>query len=132
MVLVDTSVWVDYFNGVDSWQTDLLDSLLQSELVAVGDLILAEVLQGFRSEKDFNKAREYLEPLPFYLLGGRIIAVSSARNYRILRKRGITIRKTIDVLIATAAIYYDFELLHNDRDFDVMESIGLNIKFFSE
>ena len=128
MVLVDTSVWVDYFNGVDSRQTNILDALLYSELVAVGDLILAEVLQGFRSEKDFNKARDYLEHLPFYLLGGHDVAVASAKNFRILRKKGITIRKTIDVLIATAAIYYDFELLHNDRDFDAMKSIGLKVK----
>lgn len=125
MVLVDTSVWVDYFNGVGSRQTDILDALLCSELIAVGDLILAEVLQGFRSERDFNQAKNYLEPLPFYLLGGRDIAIASAKNFRTLRKQGITVRKTIDVLIATAAIYYGFELLHNDRDFDAMQSIGL-------
>lgn len=128
MVLVDTSVWVDYFNGVDSRQTDTLDRLLYSELVAVGDLILTEVLQGFRLERDFNRAENYLEPLPFYLLGGRDIAISSAKNFRILRQQGVTVRKTIDVLIATAAIYYDFELLHNDRDFDVMKSVGLKVK----
>ena len=128
MVLPDTSVWVDYFKGVSNWQTDRLDFILSSEPVGVGDLILTEVLQGFRRETDFRKAQKYLAYLPFYELGGYRICIQAARNYRDLRSKGVTVRKTIDVIIGTACIDSNFELLHNDRDFEPLEKVlGLRV-----
>jgi len=121
MVLIDTSVWVDYFNGAPSRQTGQLDELLLKGPVAIGDLILAEVLQGFRLERDYRRARSLLLDLPFEVLGGRDIALKAADNYRALRHHGVTVRKTIDVIIATACIVKGFTLLHDDRDFDPME-----------
>ncbi len=118
MILVDSSVWIDYFNGKVTWQTDLLDSYLSNLPVIMGDLIFTEVLQGFKSDKDFKAARSFLEPLPFRQMGGYNIAVKSAYNYRKLRKKGVTVRKTIDVIIATFCIIEDLTLLHDDRDFD--------------
>ena len=82
MILVDSSVWIDYFNGKVTWQTDLLDSYLSNLPVIMGDLIFTEVLQGFKSDKDFKAARSFLEPLPFRQMGGYNIAVKSAYNYR--------------------------------------------------
>jgi predicted nucleic acid-binding protein len=96
MILVDTSIWIDYFNGLSNWHTDILDSLLQKEPVLLGDLIFAEVLQGFRTDKDFESAKRSLETLPFRQIGGYGIALQSAMNYRLLRKKGVTVRKTID------------------------------------
>ncbi len=118
MILVDSSVWVDYFNGKASRQTDLLDSLLGSEPVAIGDLILAEVLQGFRSDADYERGRELLASLTTYDLLGAAFAVKTADNYRALRKRGITVRKTADTIIATFCIERRMPLLYSDRDFD--------------
>lgn len=123
MVLIDTSVWVDYFNGVANPQTDHLDFLLGQQPVALGDLVMCEVLQGFRHEKDFKKARYFFEKLPFYQLGGYSICLKASEHFRFLRKNGVTIRKTIDIIIATACVEYDLKLLHNDRDFDAMEKI---------
>jgi hypothetical protein len=123
MTLADTSVWIDYFNGTPTWQAERLDNLLGVEPVATGDLILAEVLQGFRHDADFRRAKSLLDSLRFYEFGGYQRALASAENYRRLRKRGITIRKTIDVFIATACIDYDLELLHDDRDFEAMEPV---------
>lgn len=120
MIIVDSSVWIDYFNGVPTWQTDLLDSYLSKVPVAIGDLILTEVLQGFRSNKDYETARTFLSELPFYQMGGYHVAVQSAQHYRLLRKAGITVRKTMDILIATFCIMEGFTLLHDDRDFDPM------------
>ena len=122
MILVDSSVWIDYFNGIKSWQTDLLDDLLSNTPIIIGDLILLEVLQGFRSDEDYEKAKSYLSVLPFRIIGGYEVAIKSSQNYRILRKKGITVRKTIDVLIATFCIQEELTLLHNDRDFDPIES----------
>ncbi len=128
MTLTDSSVWIDYFNGVTNWQTDRLDTLLGSEVVAMGDLILAEVLQGFGNDADYARAKSLLANLPCFSLAGRDRALATAENYRALRKRGVTIRKTMDVFIATACLAYDFELLHNDRDFDAMEvALGLRV-----
>ncbi|SRR6266571_2920221 len=128
MVLVDTSVWVDYFNGAPSRQTGQLDKLLLQGPVAIGDLILAEVLQGFRLERDYRRARSLLLDLPFEVLGGRDIALKAADNYRALRHHGVTVRKTIDVIIATACVVKGFTLLHDDRDFDPMERwLGLKV-----
>ena len=128
MVLADTSVWIDYFNGVSNWQAERLDLLLDTEPVALGDLILTEVLQGFRNDPDFRKAQAFLAELPFYELGGYAVCLQAARNYRALRAKGMTVHKTIDVIIATACIKWDFELLHSDRDFDVLQKIlGLQV-----
>jgi predicted nucleic acid-binding protein len=115
---VDSSVWIDYFNGKPTWQTDFLDKKLSRELLAVGDLILVEVLQGFRSDSDYHTAKSFLGTLVFHQMGGYEIAVQSSLIYRALRKKGITIRKTIDVVIATYCIYKGLILLHGDRDFD--------------
>ena len=128
MVLADTSVWIDYFNGVVNWQTDRLDWLLGAQPVALGDLILTEVLQGFDREVDFQRARSLLSVLPFYELGGYQLCLQSVNNYRTLRRRGISVRKTVDVIIATGCIAWSLELLHNDRDFAPMEEIlGLKV-----
>jgi predicted nucleic acid-binding protein len=128
MVLADTSVWIDYFNGVSTWQTERLDFLLDTEPIALGDLILTEVLQGFRSDTDFRKAQTFLAELPFYELGGYAVCLQAARNYRALRAKGTTIHKTIDVIIGTACIEWSFQLLHNDRDFDPLHDVlGLQV-----
>ena len=121
MIVVDSSVWIDYFNGVETRETALLDSLLGVEPVMIGDLILMEVLQGFRTDRDARKAREALDTLVFEPMVGRVIALASVRNYRALRARGVTIRKTIDVLIATFCMENGHHLLHCDRDFDPIE-----------
>ena len=128
MVLADTSVWIDYFNGVSNWQTERLDLLLDTEPIALGDLILTEILQGFRKDTDFRKAQAFLAELPFYELGGYEVCLQAARNYRALRAKGMTVHKTIDIIIATACIEWNFELLHNDRDFDALQQIlGLRV-----
>ena len=118
MILVDSSVWIDYFKGTDTAQTGLLDKLLVSEPVAIGDLMLTEVLQGLDSEREFNLVRKMLTSLTVVDLGGQQIAIQAARNFRSLRKRGITVRKTIDTVIATRCIESGYSLLHNDRDFE--------------
>jgi predicted nucleic acid-binding protein len=127
MIVVDSSVWIDYFNGNITKQTNLLDSLFGSELIVIGDLILTEVLQGFQEDKDFKKAGKLLDSLIFRQMLGKEIAVKSAKNYRILRKKGVTVRKTIDVIIATFCIFSDLPLLHSDRDFNPKEK-HLNLK----
>jgi len=121
LILVDSSVWIDYFNGVDSPETNRLDWMLSSEPVLTGDIILTEVLQGFNDEADFRRARTLLTRLPFEPMLGRQVALQSAANYRRLRRHGITVRKTIDVMIATFCILNNHALLHHDRDFDAME-----------
>lgn len=126
MILVDSSVWIDYFNGVDSAPTDLLDDFLQHELVGVGDLLLTEVLQGFRSESDASRAESALRSLTIYSMLGPEAAVRAAANYRLLRRRGITIRKTADVIIASFCIAEGHELLSADRDFEpFVDHLGL-------
>ena len=128
MILVDSSVWVDYFNARTTPQTDLLDRLLGTERLLIGDLILAEVLQGFRSDLDFHRVRRHLEALEFSPMVGRDIALLAAQNYRLLRARGVTVRKTIDALIATFCIKNSHRLLHSDRDFDGFERyLGLRV-----
>ena len=118
MILVDSSVWIDYFNGKLIWQTDSLDFHLSHSFVILGDLIFAEVLQGFRSDSDFRIAKRFLDQLAFRRIGGYEVALEGARVYRQLRKSGITVRKTIDVFIATFCMMESLELLHNDRDFE--------------
>jgi hypothetical protein len=120
MNLVDSSVWIDYFNGKKTSQTDWLNSSIGNTPIIMGDLILTEVLQGFQSDKDFRIARNLLLRLPFMPMGGQTLALESAANYRLLRKNGVTVRKTIDVMIGTFCIHYKLPLLHDDRDFDPM------------
>jgi predicted nucleic acid-binding protein len=120
MILVDSSVWIDYFNGKKTPQTDWLDSSLGNTPLIVGDFVLTEVLQGFQSDKDFKIARDLLLGMPFMAMGGRDVALESASNYRVLRRKGVTVRKTIDVMIGTFCIHYRLPLLHDDRDFDPM------------
>lgn len=117
-MLVDSSVWIDYFRGVTTPQTERLDALLGTEPLAIGDLILTEVLQGFSHERDFNQARRLLTSLDVIALGGADMALQAARNYRLLRAQGVTVRKTIDTIIATRCIEDDVPLLYSDRDFD--------------
>ena len=118
MILVDSSVWIDYFRGAVTPQTEKLDSLLGQQPLAIGDLILTEVLQGFDDERDFNVARKLLTSFMVVELGGQEIAVQAAKNFRALRRLGITVRKTIDTVIATRCIEDGYDLLHADRDFD--------------
>lgn len=118
MVLVDTSVWVDFFNGKMNGETEKLDHYLSSTVIVVGDLILAEVLQGFRNDKDYRIAKSLLTELEQVRLCNTDLAIKSAQNYRALRKQGITIRKTIDCLIATYCVETKTPLLFSDRDFD--------------
>ncbi|MCC9077796.1 PIN domain nuclease [Litorilinea aerophila] len=126
MWLVDSSVWIDYFNGVVTPETDTLDSALGQRELGLGDIILCEVLQGFRRQQDFVRAQRALLQFPIFPIGGKEIAIRSAENYRFLRLRGVTVRKTIDCLIATFAIESGYALLYSDRDFDAfVEYLGL-------
>ncbi len=118
MILVDSSVWIDYFRGTLTPQTNVLDTLLGREPVATGDLILTEVLQGFRTDRDFNQGKKLLTSLIVVDLGGRAVAIQAARNFRALRSLGVTIRKPIDTVIATRCIEDNYHLLYSDRDFD--------------
>jgi predicted nucleic acid-binding protein len=128
MLVVDTSVWVDYFNGVENPQTDFLHAVLDKTPILIGDLILAEVLQGFRHDPDFEKVRRALGKYTQVSMVSPALALESARNFRFLRQKGITVRKTMDSLIATYCIENDHELLHNDSDFDGYEDhLGLRV-----
>ena len=118
MILVDSSVWIQYFNGEANPQTDYLDEILGVEPVGIGDLILLEVLQGFRSDLGYEKAKSLLMDLPVFEMLGKDQAVRIAENYRHLRKMGITVRKTIDTLIASYCISRGFSLLFTDREFE--------------
>lgn len=128
MVIVDTSVWVDYFNDRDTPQVARLESLLDIRSIAIGDLILCEILQGMRTE---GRAAQTLRVLSEYVLIPMLntrLAIRAAAHYRHLRQRGITVRSTADCLIATAVIDGDHVLLHNDRDFDQFEKhLGLRV-----
>ena len=118
MIVVDSSVWIDYFNGVQTAQTDALDRLLATEPVALGDVNLIEVLQGFRREKDAERARDLLLGLDILPMLGTDNALIAASRYRLLRARGITVRKTNDVIIASYCLTYGHSLLFADRDFE--------------
>lgn len=121
MILVDSSVWIDYFRGNATPQANRLDELVSSEPLAIGELILTEALQGFGSDRDFNAASKVLLALDRVVLGGADVAVEAAKNYRELRRLGVTVRKTIDTVIATRCIVSGHTLLHSDRDFDPFE-----------
>ncbi|SFM21637.1 hypothetical protein SAMN05421830_1222 [Desulfomicrobium norvegicum] len=128
MIVADTSVWIDYFRGTVAPHTDLLDRELSRSRIIIGDLIMTELLQGFSGEREFQIARQLMESLEYRDFVGKDMAIAAAQNYRILRRKGITVRKTIDVLIATFCIENGVELIHNDRDFDPMEQLlGLRV-----
>ncbi len=128
MILVDSSVWVDYFKGTITPQTTTLDGLLGNEPLAIGDLTLTEVLQGFHDDRDFNQARRMLTALTVVELGGQDVAIQAAKNFRTLRRKEVTVRKTIDTVIATRCIQSRHELLHNKRDFDPFaKHLGLRV-----
>ena len=130
MILVDSSVWIDYFRGASTRQTDRLDGLLDREPVAIGDLILVEVLRGFVAHRDFRRAKTLFAPLNLIELGGAEIAHRAAGNYRRLRKAGVTVRKTIDTIIATRCIMDRHTLLHDDEDFEpFVKHLGLRSVF---
>jgi len=131
MILIDSSVWIGYFNGIINPQTDWLDSALGKEIIIVGDIILAEVLQGFKSDRDFNKAKELLSNFRFMEMLNQELAIKSAKNYRFLRKKGVTVHKTIDVIIGTFCIHHNIPLLHDDQDFDPLtKHLGLQAEKF--
>lgn len=126
MILVDSSVWIDYFRGTATPQAEKLESLLGTEPIATGDLILTEVLQGFVSDRDFNQAKKLLTSLVVVDLAGQDIAIQAAKNFRALRALGVSVRKTIDTVIATRCIESGLPLLYSDRDFDpFVEHLGL-------
>jgi len=126
MILVDTSVWIDYFNGVDNPHTDLLDASIVQGAVAMGDLIFLEILQGIRNDKQYRQTQQSLLALNQYEMFGRGMASKCADNYRALRKKGITVRKTADVIIATFCIDRELPLLFLDRDFiPFVDHLGL-------
>ena len=128
MVIVDSSVWVDVFNGRETPQVGFLRELSRREPIGVGDLMVCEVLQGFRSPRQFEQARDALLRLEVLDIGGVAIALAAAANYRELRRRGVTVRGTIDCLIATFCIEEGHVLLHSDRDFDAFEEhLGLRV-----
>jgi predicted nucleic acid-binding protein len=126
VILVDSRVWIDYFRGTATPQAERLDSLLGSEPIATGDLILTEVLQGFLSDRDFNQAKKLMTTLVIVDLAGQNIAIQAAKNFRALRSFGVTVRKTIDTVIATHCIEDELPLLYSDKDFDpFVEPLGL-------
>ena len=117
MIMVDSSVWIDFFNGNDTNEVNKLDEMLGLEEIATGDLIITEVLQGFREDKDYKVAKNILTSLTVFELLGEKLAIKSANNFRKLRKKGITVRKTADVIIATYCIENKISLLFSDKDF---------------
>ena len=118
MIIADTGIWIDYFNGVINLYSNRLDQALQDEQVALTDIILMEILQGFRSEKEYSRAKTALSALPCFESLGVKNALRYTEYYRTLRKQGITIRKNNDVMIAGFCIVQRIPLLFNDRDFE--------------
>ena len=128
MILVDSSVWIDFFRNQPTAQAEWLDKNLGIEGLAVGDLILAEVLRGFKDERGFNEARRMLGRLEQVSLCGEALAIEAAQNFRKLRSRGLTLRGTIDLIIATRCLSDGLRLLHSDHDFDAFEMhLGLQV-----
>ena len=126
-MLVDSSVWIDYLRSIETAATVALDAALGTQTVIVGDLVLAEVLQGIASDRQFARTRMLMLEFGAVIeIAGLDVAVAAANNYRLLRSKGITVRKTIDTLIATRCILDDIPLLYSDRDFDpFVEHLGL-------
>jgi predicted nucleic acid-binding protein len=128
MIIVDTTVWIDYLRGVESREALWLDRALTRQRLGLTDLILCEVLQGIRDQPTFVDARDRLSSLHLFQIGGKDLAIAAAQYYRTLRERGYTIRGTIDCLIATFCLEAGHEMLHRDRDFDVFEKeLGLRV-----
>jgi predicted nucleic acid-binding protein len=129
MIVADASVWIDYFNNVVSEKTKTLaEALLRGGNVLVGDLIITEVLQGIRDDTKYKATKDFLFELDYHTLVGKRLSVQAAQNYRLLRRRGITIRKTVDVIIGTFCLEYGYPILHKDQDFDYMEQhLGLQV-----
>jgi hypothetical protein len=126
MIVVDSSVWIDYFNGEDRPHTQKVHEILGKHEIVVTELIMAEVLQGYRLPKEFDATLKVLDAFRFQTSGGRDVAVQAARNFVYLRSLGYPVRKTVDTIIATKCIMRGFELLHNDRDFIPFEKhLGL-------
>src|SRR5271165_4274102 len=128
MVIIDTTVWIDYFRAIENPETNWLDRELQKRRLGLTDLILCELLQGVRDQRDFERLRDRLLKFQVFSTGGTDLAIAAADNYRRLRQRGHTVRKTIDCLIATFCLQAGHSLLHRDRDFDVFErALGLEV-----
>ena len=128
MVIADTSVWVDFLRGSKASHCDQMALLLDEQSIALCDRVLQEVLQGVRGDREFRTVGARLLALPCFNLGGHELALSAARNYRRMRRLGVTPRSATDVLIATFCIEEGHELLHNDRDFDfMMKYMGLRV-----
>lgn len=128
MIIVDTTVWIDYLRGAANPHTDWLDRELDRQRLGLTDIILCEILQGIRSDSVFARVRRTLSTFELFEMGGEALALASARNYRTLRSQGHTVRKTIDCLIATFCLIEGHSLLHRDRDFDPFEKyLGLRV-----
>lgn len=128
MVIVDTSVLIDFFGNRPMWQTDWLDSQIGKQRIGITSLVLAEVLQGIRSDRAFDEVLDALSEFVLFKNVDSSLAVASARNYRFLREKGVTIRSLTDTLTATFCIEGSHELLHNDRDFEHFHKhLGLNV-----
>ncbi len=130
MILIDSSVWIDNFNGKMTAEVSFLHNSLGRSSLLVGDIVMTEVLQGFRHDNEFNLALRLLNSLPIVEVVNQEIGLKAAQNFRFLRARGITVRKTIDTLIATCCIENDYALLYSDRDFDpFVEHLGMKSAF---
>jgi len=128
MTIVDTTVWIDYIAGRSNPQTEWMHRKLGEETFGLTDLILCEVLQGIREESTFRYVQREISQFDIFPTGGAGLAIASANNYRRLRSRGSTVRKTIDCMIATFCLNEDYPLLHRDRDFDAFEKhLGLRV-----
>lgn len=128
MIIVDTTVWIDYLGGTANAATSWLDRELGRRRLALTDLILSEVLQGIREQSEFNRVRDRLLKFKVFPGGGVDLAIAAAQNYRTLRQRGYTVYKTIDCWIATFCLEGRHQLLHRDRDFDAFETLlGLQV-----
>lgn len=126
MIVVDTSVWIDFYNGILDDRTQRVRELVGSGTLLMGDLIACEILQGVGDEAEAVRVHERIGTLPMAPMVGPAVAFQAARNYRLLRARGITVRKTIDLLIGTFFVEHRHSLIHNDRDFRPMvEHLGL-------
>ena len=121
MVIVDTTVWIDYLRGTSTAQVTWLEEAMERQRLGLVDLILCEVLQGVRTHAHLEEVRQALSRFAIFTTGGTALAIAAASNYVALRRQGYTVRKTIDCLIATFCLMHDHTLLHNDRDFDPFE-----------
>jgi predicted nucleic acid-binding protein len=123
VVIVDTTVWVDYLRGIRNPETEWLELEAGRKRLGLTDLILCEVLKGVRDEREFSQVRSELERFALFVIGGQELAIATARNYRRIREEGLTVQKTIDCLIATFCMANGHALVHRDRDFDAFEQI---------